>query len=196
MTNYELVNPRLMGSFQTIYNSNSSAEAARDFWSNFTSNKYIAGNVPMFAFTMKEEGNANLHHFEVSEQFNNKNAEGKSTATFTIKRMNINLSNEILNKFNSQSEIVYKKALDSVQTGGGGHRKKRYKDDSTSSSSSSSSSSSDGLYDYFNHIRIKSAKKPFTYWWYTPSIYNIPDIFFPSFRYEYAPLYTQWWLIL
>ena len=49
------------------------------------------------------------------------------------------------------------------------------------------------LDDLFKYIRSKKAVRPISYWWYTPSIYNIDTVFTPSFIAPLSP-YVQLWI--
>lgn len=81
---------------------------------------------------------------------------------------------------------------------GGSKHRKRYNDDdsstsSCSSSSSDSSDSSDDELDYLSSLRLKKMKQPIVYWWYTPTLYKVPNVFTPTFVSPLHP-YVQLWI--
>lgn len=173
MGKYQLVNPVIIGTFSNTYDATNPSNAAKKFWENLTSdNKYITGDIPKFLFTMKNENNK-LHHFMVKEKLSGRHAD------YTISELNVNLPANKQKKFMNASEKVANK----VQSGGGA-KNKRYDDDS---------SSDEDINDLFNYVRLKKAVRPITYWWYTPSIYNDPVLFTPSFVAPISP-YIQLWL--
>lgn len=196
----ELVNPVVLGSFPKEFESKNANEAAHMFWKALVvDGKYVVGNIPEFIFTLKQQGSNNLHHFVVNEKLDGKNT------TYTIQEKDIKLTKKEENAFITASANAYRNALklsshesDTNHTNHtnhrqeGGKRKKRY-DDSSSSSSDSSDSDVDDL---FKSIRIKSIAKPIVYWWYSPSVYKVENIFTPTFVPSVAPLYTQLWIPL
>ena len=187
---FKLINPVIAGSFPKTYKASNAEDAGKMFWEALAiEGKYISGNVPQFIFTMKGEDDA-LHHFVVSEKPDGKNA------SYSIKKLDIKLKPEETEKLIAASSNAYDTAikLASNHQEGGKHKKHHKSDDS--SSSSSSDSSDDDVDDLFKSIRIKSVTKPIVYWWYTPSVYKVENIFTPTFVPSVAPLYTQLWIPL
>jgi hypothetical protein len=183
MTEYKLVNPVIIGTFDSKFNAPSAENAAKNFWEKLTENgKYISGNVPSFLFTLMETKNNALHHFKVQELPDGKFAE------YTIDKIDVKLTKTQKDKFlNGVKDVV---STHTVLSGGKKKRRRRDKDDSSSSSSSSSSSDDDDL---FRYLRVKSIPTPISYWWYAPTIYNVPKIFNPTFVAPVSP-YVQLWI--
>lgn len=182
----QLINPVIAGSFEKTYEADVVEDAAKMFWDALAiSGKYIVGNVPKFMFTMKEEGSGKLHHFVVTESVEGKNA------SYSIKKIDLNLSSAESKKLIDASSNAYNTALKIVNKHQeGGKRKNKYDDSSTSDSSDSD------IDDLFRSIRIKSVSKPIVYWWYTPTIYKVEKIFTPTFVPSVTPLYTELWIPL
>lgn len=192
---YTLINPVIAGSFSKTYEADNENDAAQMFWEALAvDGKYISGNVPKFLFTMKEEGTSDskLHHFVVSETPDDK------SASYSIKKLDLKLTQSETNNLVNASANAYDtahKLARNYQEGGSSHKKhKRHGDDD--SSSSSSDSSDDDLDEMFKSIRIKSVIKPIVYWWYTPTVYKVENIFTPTFVPSVTPLYTQLWIPL
>ena len=187
---FKLINPVIAGSFSKTYEASNAEDAGKMFWDALaTDGKYISGNVPKFIFTMKEEGSNMLHHFVVSETPDGKNA------SYSIKKLDLKLTASESSKLIAASSNAYDTALKLVanhQEGGKHKKHRKYEDDS----SSSSDSSDDDIDDLFRSVRIKSVAKPIVYWWYTPSIYNVENLFTPTFVPSVTPLYTQLWIPL
>lgn len=186
MNEYKLVNPVLLGSFNTVFKGNNPEDAAKEFWTKLTDGNYISGNVPLFLFTLKGVKNNELYHFKLQEE-----PHGKS-ADYTIQKVDINLSKSQTDKFLNGVEEVIESSdkIGGSHIGGRSHKKKRRHKKDDSSSSSSSSSDEDDL---FKYLRLKSITTPISYWWYTPTIYNISKIFTPTFVAPTSP-YVQLWI--
>lgn len=182
MGKYQLVNPVIVGTFSNSYNGKNSDDAAKQFWENLTSeNKYVTGNIPKFLFTLRDEGSNELHHYMVKEKMEGRHADYVITNVDVT--MNGNKQRDFLNKSN---EI--RQSAENAMTGG--KHRKRYDDDDELDDSDSSDQDLDEL---FSYIRLKKAAKPISYWWYTPSIYNIDTVFTPSFVAPLSP-YVQLWI--
>ena len=186
MTDYKLVNPVIIGTFENKFKATSSDVAARTFWEKLTeSGKYISGNVPLFLFTLMETKNKKLHHFKVQELPTGKYAD------YSIESVDIKMTKTQKDKFiagvndieNSSDKIVG----GSANLSGGKRRKHKHKDDDSSSSSSSSDDD-----DLFRYLRLKSTPSPISYWWYAPTIYSFEKIYTPTFVAPLAP-YSQLW---
>lgn len=180
MGEFKLVNPVIMGTFKDTYTAQTSADAAKQFWTNLTiDNKYITGNVPKFLFTLMNTNDEKLHHFMVREKQNG------SSAEFEISNVDVTLSDSQKGKFLAEISKVKKNVNRNIkQNGGRKHHRK---------SSSSSSDSDSDIDDLFNYIKLKKAKKPLLYWWYTPTIYDVDTLFTPTFAPSYDP-YVQLWM--
>ena len=187
---FTVINPRIVGSFSKAYEGNTAEEAGAQFWEALTTKgKYVLNNIPSFGFTLQEGGSKNLVNLLVKETINGNHS------SYTISKIDLNLSETDENNIINASQNAYNKALKIANTNqhtGGKKKHRKYKDDS--SSSSSSSDSSDDVDDLFRSIRIKSVAKPIVYWWYAPSMYKIENLFTPTFVPAVAPLYTELWI--
>jgi phage/plasmid primase-like uncharacterized protein len=201
MVKYELVNPCILGQFNTTYETPKAIDAAKQFWNDLT--PHLTNNIPQIAITLKDH-DGHLSHFKIKEKL----SEGTKMANFTIKEINPKLS--VKNKrelLNAVDELKQKKSMQIKQQLGG--RKKRYdteKESSTSISSEStksatestkstesdSDSSSDEDDDYFNFRRYNRISQPIVYWHYTPSIYQETKLFIPTFNNPLTPYVHIW----
>jgi hypothetical protein len=178
MKSFKLVNPLIVGSFNTEYTSESGLDAANQFWNDFST--HITGNLPNIYITLRENGTNNLSHYKIGEKVN----KGSKTTEFTISEYNLDLSDSKKKQFIKSVE-QYEKKVDakiSRQTGGDVEKKpekKRYKD-----SSSSSSSDSD---DYYNFGKYRRLTQPISLFYYTPVIYDVPSVFIPTFTVPLTP---------
>lgn len=177
MKSYNLVNPVILGGFNTVFKAENELSAAETFWNKLS--PFITNNLPKFMFTLQEGGN--LHHFVVKESVK----EGSKVADFTIDKVNISLSSQQKQKFLNEANSVSKKYDE--QTGG---RRRRYIEDDSSSSSSSDD-------DYFNFFRLKKLNTPITYWWYAPTIYypTTTTVYTPTFNIPLTPYVQLWWTV-
>lgn len=184
MGKFKLVNPVIIGSFKSTYESSNALDAAKQFWNELTENNYITNNVPQFLFTLEDVKDKSLHHCVVKES-----AAGNSKFTdFNIEKVNVDLSSQQKTDFLSEVNKVTKQVNNKVNKQTGGKSRKRYKDDS-----SSSSDDSDDEDDYLRSIRLKRLKQPIVYWWYSPNIYGVRTIFTPTFVSPLHP-YVQLWV--
>jgi hypothetical protein len=184
MGKFKLVNPVILGTFSDSYDAKTVENGAQLFWENLTSdNKYITGNIPNFLFTLKDDKN-NLHHFQVKEM------PSGNSASYTIEKKEMNVSNTQKENFLQEVSKVQKtsKYLKTDQSGG---KKKRKRYDDSDDSDSDSDSDSD-INDLFSHIR-RRREKPIMYWWWTPSLYeSIDNMFIPSFVSPLSPYLEVW----
>jgi len=185
MSQFKVVNPVIIGNFKDTYDAGVGIDAAKQFWSELTTdNKYITNNVPQFAFTLQHGGNKSLHHFIVKEKALSDNSK---FADFSINEITVDLSKDQTKNFLNEVQKI--KLQMSNQAGGKKHRKRYNEDDS---SSSSSSSDEDDVLDY---IRLRKFNQPITYWWYTPTMYKLDTIFTPTFTTPLVP-YVQLYIPL
>jgi len=185
MKSFKLVNPLIVGSFNTDYTAETGLDAANQFWNDFST--HITGNLPNIYVTLREEGTRNLSHYKISEKVN----KGSKSTEFTISEYNAELSDAKTKKFLKEVENYENKvnAKISRQTGGDDNKKdgekkpekKRYKD---SSSSSSNDSDSD---DYYNFGKYRRLTQPITMFYYTPLLYSVPSVFIPTFNVPLTP---------
>jgi len=173
MDTYRLVNPRIIGSFNSNVTAESSLKGAEKLWENLT--KHITQNVPSFYFTIENVNDNSYHNFHVNES-----PEGKM-ANYSI--------TDIGNEFKQDDITKLKKMINDVddletQNGGNRYGEKRYKHVTSSKDiDDSSSSDSDDDYNYatYKQLRKLKMKDPFSYWAYLPNIYHpVPKVFIPT----------------
>lgn len=204
MVKYELVNPCILGQFNTTYEAPKAIDAAKQFWNDLT--PHLTNNIPQIAITLKDQ-NGKLSHFKIKEKL----SEGTKMANFTIKEIEPKLS--IADKkalLNAVDKLKEEKTMQIKQQLGG--RKKRYENEkesstsitsestksesteseSTESTTDSDSDSSDDEEDYFNFRRYNRISQPIVYWHYTPSIYQETKLFIPTFNNPLTPYVHIW----
>ena len=165
---FTLINPAIVGKFEKTVYAKTSDDAVTELWKNVS--KYINGNVPSFAVSIKQDG-GKLYHYEIKESVKNGKVE-----TNLKKLRNLKVSSEDINKFSKKTESLKL----SVQNGG----KHKNKDDD-------SSSSSDSEYEYYfyeNYGRYPINHILYNTNWYLP---RVQTLFMPTWRYvSYVQLYT------
>lgn len=119
---FTLINPHI-NSLNFTSSKKSAELAAEDIWAKFS--KHVTEYVPNFNFTVKNNSDNSLYHYNVKENLENENV--KYTIT-SLKNSN-KYDKELLEDFNNTKKM----------TGG---RKSRHSSSSSSSSSDSSDSSS------------------------------------------------------
>lgn len=173
---YILVNPHIEGTLETKVKARNSKEAAEMIYKNIS--EHFNNSVNKFHFTIQKgsSGQGSLSHFEVKENRNDKEVE------FHIKPYNIKNQSESesrffdnLNKFKSK-----------LNQDGGKHKKKKKSKDSSDSDSSDLSDS----YDYYRRARSYPVSQPISYWWYDPYLYNLNNVYIPTF-YSYLTPYIE-----
>jgi hypothetical protein len=178
MTQYKLVNPTVVGKVVTTASTSSPDTAVKKIWENLSSN--IMGNVPNLIVTIREEGTANLFHYNIQEKVNDNN-----DGEVTYEKINVKMPAKIKNEF--------LKEVDNVQVQhGAGHHKKRNRYDDDDSSSSSSSDSDDEFYKFMKFRK----NTPISTYWYTPYIYSNTGsvrIYTPVWKYPSIP-YNEIWI--
>jgi len=191
MPTYELVNPRIMGTFKTTYDESSPKEAANAFWKNLTKkDKLVVNEVFSFPFSMRG-GDGKLHHFLVTEIPENKQKLDYGIKDITEEVQKNTNSKEISNTM-IESNTVQSQLSAKAMAGG----KKKKDDDSSSSSSSDSDEDVDGYLGTIKKRFYNYPLPPIYYWWYSPYIYRyrIKKIFTPTFARPLYP-YTQLYLL-
>jgi hypothetical protein len=193
MVKYELVNPSILGQFNSTYEVTSSMDAAKQFWNDLS--PHLTNNLPFMYITLKEQ-TGGLHHFKIKEKI----SEGSKLANYSIKEVKLNLTKKQEMDFLNKVEKTKTKKNSQIQSQlGGKSGRKRYdgKKDSSESLSSSSksiskSSDSDDSSDddddaYFNFTRYKRMNQPIVYWNYIPTIYRVTRFFTPTFNVPLMP---------
>jgi hypothetical protein len=180
MKSFKLVNPIILGKFNTEYQTESGIEAVSQFWSDLGS--HITNNMPALYVTLKDNNNE-LSHYKISEKLSG----GSKVANYTITELENSMSSKDVEKFLSKVNTYEKKINKKIQkqTGGVKSERKRHKD----SSSSSSSVDSD---DYYNFTKYKRLTQPISMWYYTPSIYGVNSVFVPTFNVPIVPYVKIW----
>lgn len=162
---YKLVNPHIEGTFDPTINGPNYMEAAAETWKKLS--KYITNSLPEFAFSLEDTSSGKVRHFVVKETMH-----GGNDVKWTVDKMDLKLDNNARKQF--------KQGIDKVQKKSGGRRHNR-KHRRSGDDEDDSSSSSD---EYFSAIKLyKSLNKyqPITYWWYDPWVYNLNNLYIPTF---------------
>jgi hypothetical protein len=82
MKNYTLVNPCILGQFNTEYKAENGLEAASQFWNDLSS--FTTNNVPQLFITLQDASTKDLIHFKISEKINPKS----KISDYTIEELN------------------------------------------------------------------------------------------------------------
>lgn len=183
MKKFTLINPVIVGKMDTKFKAENSLDAASKMWNELSS--HISGNVPRTYITLKDESD-DLHHFKVEEKI------GRSkTADYTISEFKLDLSDEKKKQIIKEAKKYQKKGNNIVEKQSGGsieHKPKRDRSKDSSSSSSSFDSDDD---DYYNFRRYRARRQaPLNLLYYTPTIYGVDTIFFPTFNTVVSPYVT------
>ena len=187
----KLVNPLLIGQFNTTYNVEKPLDAAVNFWNDLSLN--ITNNMPTMRITFLDD-KKELYHFKINEKMQG----GSKSVNFTVKQELFNISqkdkNEFINVVNKEEQKIKNQA--ESQSGGKIKNAPKKKDYEISSSSSSSSSDSDSdsedddeLYDFSKYRRLS---QPIIYYSYRPFIYKITRFFTPTFVLPLTPYIRTW----
>jgi hypothetical protein len=181
-TQFELINPCIIGQLNTTYSTESALDAATQFWNDMS--PLLTNNVPKIYITLKNS-NDKLFHFKISEK---NNAETK-TADFNIREFNTEITPKIQTAFLKEVAKVKSNKASQIEAQLGGKKKKRYQEKDSSSDSDSSDSDLD---DYYNFTRYKKMSQPIVYWWYTPTLYKVNTIYTPTFNIPLVPYINTW----
>ena len=118
MGKFKLVNPVIIGTFDDTYETSSSDGAAKKFWESLTSgNKYIAGNIPKFLFTLMDMSNKELYHYMVKEKLDGQ------IANYDITSISPDLTKDQKSNFLKE---VQKVKIDATQEGGASDSEKEH----------------------------------------------------------------------
>ncbi len=191
MKGFKLVNPLIIGQFNTEYKAENGLEAISQFWNDLST--HLTNNVPNLYVTLKDSQN-NLSHYKIEEKLSG----GSKLTDFNISEFKLNLSQKAQQKFIEKVESFENKTNNKIARQLGGakakakqsrdSKDKRYKD----SSSSSSSDSSDDE-DYYNFSKYKRLTQPISMWYYAPTLYGVNSVFVPTFVNPIVP-YVKLWL--
>lgn len=177
---YNLVNPFIKGKMETTLKAKNSHEAATMFYTNIS--EHFNNEISEFYFTIQKGGNGDgkFYHFKVNEK------KQKNEVVFDIKEFQVKNENYMETKFKGKLEEYKKKIENDDQEGGASKSKnkkktsKKHKKHKKSDSSSDSDYSSDSD-DIYIRTRKTYYTEPIYYWWYDPYIYNINNLFVPTF---------------
>jgi hypothetical protein len=194
MKSFKLINPLIIGQFNTEYKAEKGLEAISQFWNDLST--HLTNNVPNLYVTLKD-GQNNLSHYKIEEKLSG----GSKITDFNISEFKLNLSQKAQEKFIKKVEGFEKKTNNNIakQLGGAKAKQsrenketkaKRYKDSSSSSSSSCDSSDDE---DYYNFSKYKRLTQPISMWYYAPTLYNVDSVFVPTFVNPIVP-YVKLWL--
>lgn len=180
MPHFKLVNPTIIGNFEDKINAKDSLEAAVQMWSNI--NKYITHSVPEFFLTLENTDTGELFSFQIDEEVKGKMAD------YTIKKYNTDLTPEQEQKFKREVHRIENMAERAKNNKSGGKRKRYTKnldDDDDGNRDDSTTTSSEDVYEKYKLLKGLSQTQPIVYWWYTPAIYKLSNVYVPTFN---APL--------
>ena len=190
----KLVNPLLIGQFNTTYNVDKPLDAAVNFWNDLST--HLTNNMPSMHITFMDD-KKELYHFKIQEKLHG----GSKSVNFTVKQETHKISDKNKKQFINFVENEEKKIKNKAENQSGGKmknapNKKDYELPSSSSSSSNSSSSSDSsddedgeLYDFSKYRRLS---QPIIYYSYTPFLYKITRFFTPTFVLPLTPYIRTW----
>lgn len=173
---YTLINPVIGGSFKTTVSALNETEAMHELWKNLSG--HLTNNVKTFYATVMEGGGSNsATNFKITESANGKYAD------YEITPVGNKLAASTASKLLSRLEAINVKDKQD-----GGKKRSRYNniDSDDDSDSSSSSSEDDALYKKFRKFKSIN-RKPITYFWYSPLIYDVPTVYVPTFIAPLAP---------
>lgn len=172
---YTLVNPRILGDYNSVFSASAPEKAAEDAWLSIS--KHITNNLPQFALSIEDQSTKKLHHYVIKESTG-----GGKIADYTIEKLDINVTPKQLSDFKSAH-----KKVGSSNKHVGGHRRTSRKRYDESSSSSSSSDDEDDIYKKVKLFNKKNMAQPIAYWWYYPSLYNMNSLYIPTFNVPLTP---------
>ncbi len=184
MGSFKLVNPLILGQFNTEYKAESGIDAISQFWNNLST--HITNNMPALFVTIKNEKNE-LSHYKISEKIKG----GSKITDYTISEVDNKMSEKETEQFLKEIENYKQKTNSKIQRqakqSGGVKGSKRSRDKDSSSSSDSSSED-----DYYNFTKYRRLTQPIAMWYYTPSIYKVSSVFIPTFNIPIVPYVKIW----
>jgi hypothetical protein len=189
MKSFKLVNPLIIGQFNTEYKADNGLQAISQFWNDLST--HLTNNVPHLYVTLKD-GQNNLSHYKIEEKLSG----GSKMTDFNISEFKLNLSQKARENFIEKVEGFEKKTNNNIakQLGGAKAKQSRESKDKRYKESSSSSDSSDEE-DYYNFSKYKRLTQPISMWYYAPTLYGVNSVFVPTFVNPIVP-YVKLWLPL
>lgn len=160
MVKYTVVNPFMVGKFETTYEGSDAMDAAQKFWTKFSTK--LTNNLPLFSFTIKDIKTDKLHHFDVKEQMTGGGVKTELTEKALV------LSSSAVNKLNEEVSRLNK------QYGG-----RKSNDDSSSSEDTDYKIIK--KFNKLNKLNFPQPYGPIVYFKYFPGLYGMEDIYIPTF---------------
>jgi hypothetical protein len=186
MNTYKLVNPYIIGKFNTTYKVENGIDAAKQFWDDLSS--HTTNNMPQLCITLQRGGDNKLFHYKINEKVTTL---GSKIADYTISEVKTDISETTKTAFLNEITKLKNKVEQQAQNQAGGKRhsmkRERYNKDDSSSDSDSESD------DYFDFSRFKRLSQPISYWWYNPTLYGVTRLYYPTFNVPITP-YMQVWV--
>lgn len=183
MKSFKLVNPLILGQFNTEYKAESGIDAISQFWGDLST--HITNNMPGLYVTLKDEKNK-ICHYKISEKLKG----GTKVAEYSILEVENKMSNEEVKNFLNNVQKYEKQFNNKIEKQIGGVKKPERSRNNDSSTSLDSSSSDDE--DYYDFTRYKRLTQPISMWYYTPSIYKVQSLFIPTFNVPVVPYVKIW----
>jgi hypothetical protein len=149
MPQYQIVNPKIEGTFTDTYDAKTPLEGGGKFWKEFS--KHIGGHVPHFKYSMKDVSTAKYYHYTANE-----NEDGEYSIEHYTSPIDTSKFDDFTNRITNHKQNI-------EQQGG-----KKHKHSSSSDSSSNTYSSSDSS-SYRPRYKRTS---PISYVSYMPFIYT------------------------
>jgi hypothetical protein len=174
---YHLVNPTIVGTFDSSVNSKNAKEAMETLWNRLA--EHIEGNVPSFHTTLQVKGSNKLYHFKITESVDGKNA------VADIEQVKVKLNEDQKKQFLTQANKVTAETDKKMSSQNGG---RRHIDDSSSSDSDSDS-------EYYHYLKYRK-NLPISLAWYAPTLYSRNsnlNLFIPVWRRPHF-VYNQLWV--
>ncbi len=184
MKSFKLVNPLILGQFNTEYKADNGLDAIGQFWNDLST--HVTNNMPALYVTLKDEQNQ-ISHYKISEKLKG----GSKVTDYTISELENKLNQTETESFIKSVEKYESKKTAQIQRQIGGVKNSGRRRDKDSSSSDSDSDLSDSN-DYYNFSKYRRLTQPISMWYYTPSIYRVNSVFIPTFNTPVVPYVKIW----
>lgn len=182
MKSFKLVNPLILGQFNTEYKAENGLDAISQFWNDLST--HVTNNIPALYVTLQDEQNKILH-YKISEKLKG----GSKVTDFTITELENKLNEKETNSFIKSVKVYENKKTAQIERQIGGVKNSGRRRDKDSSSSDSDSSDSNN---YYNFSKYRRLTQPISMWYYTPSIYKVNSVFIPTFNTPVVPYVKIW----
>ena len=165
---YTLVNPQILGSFETTVKADNSKKAGRQFYNALS--EHFNNTIPRFFFTIQKggSGKGKYYHFKVIEE------KDGDEVSYTLESVN-NVKDSKIKSFEKKRDAFQRKC---DQAGGG---KKDSEDDDDFVSEDGTTRT---FYSLFPTIWDYSIG----YFWYDPYVYDLTTYYVPTFYSYITPL--------